>query len=162
MGTCDDMLSEEAPVVPRGLRHIRTMRDTWRKRDKGAKKRQDYAGVVRRCGVTAPSTRQQAAKGTKSFRAWVFSKKPAERLPQKQLLVKRSKEPAVDLFDEENELIVLTDLPGVSEQHVRISAENDLLVIEGVSGGPLGNVHYYKEVILPCEVRRDCDASLAV
>lgn len=65
----------------------------------------------------------------------------------------------VDLFDEESELIVLADLPGVSEQDIQTNVEKDLLTIEAISAGPQGEVHYYKEVMLPYEVRKDFDRS---
>lgn len=40
--------------------------------------------------------------------------------------------PAVDIFETENELVVLADMPGVSSDGLNISLENDLLTIEGV------------------------------
>ena len=143
----------------RGLRQVRTMRDVWDERRKGSPSRPDRPNIVRRFGATVHAPRHRPPDGAKSVRAWVFSKRPAGPLPQKQLLVKRTKEPEVDLFDEQVELIVLADLPGVSEQDTRVSVERDLLIIEGVSTGPRGEVHYYKEVILPYDVRKDYERS---
>ena len=59
----------------------------------------------------------------------------------------------------EDELIVLADLPGVAEEDTRVNVERDLLMIEALSTGGRGQVHYYKEVMLPYEVRKDFDRS---
>ena len=88
------------------------------------------------------------------MRVWGFSKTSVAATLDKQLLVKRTKEPEIDVFDEQEELIVLADLPGVSEEDIRVSVEKDLLLIEATSAGPAGQVQYYGEVILPCEVHK--------
>jgi len=138
---------------------MRTMRDVWDERRKGLARRPGRPHVVRRFAVTSPVRRRHRPKGARAVRTWVFSKRPPDRVPERQLLVKRTKEPEVDLFDEEGELIVLADLPGVSERDIQVKVEKDLLIIEAVSTGPLGEVHYYKEVMLPYEVRTDYDRS---
>ena len=138
---------------------MRTMRDVWDERRKSSPSRTEGTRIVRRLGVTRPATRHRPPKGAKPLRAWVFSRRPADGAPERQLLVKRTKEPEVDLFDEESELIVLADLPGVSEQDIQTNVEKDLLTIEAISAGPQGEVHYYKEVVLPYEVRKDFDRS---
>jgi len=87
-------------------------------------------------------------------RAWVFSKTPhsqARARPDRQLLVERTKEPQVDVLDEDEELIVLADLPGVAEQDVQIRVEGDLLIIEAFATGLPLATHYYTEAILPYE-----------
>lgn len=136
----------------RGLRNIRTMRDRWNVRRKDQPQLSGRPTIERSYVVSSGSTKRRPPNGAVPFRAWVFAKKPAETQPEKQLLVRRSKEPEVDLFDEENELIVLAELPGVSEEDMRIKVDKDLFIIEAVSNGPLGEVHYYREVILPYEV----------
>jgi len=141
----------------RGLRHIRTMRDVWEEQCKASRSRLGRPGIVRRFAVTSSVKRHRPPRGTVPIRAWVFSKEPAGRALDKQLLVKRMKEPEVDLFHEEDELIVLADLPGVSEQDILLNVEKDVLIIEAVSTGPLGEVHYYKEVMLPYEVSKGLD-----
>ena len=135
------------------------MRDVWDKRRKGSRSRPARPRLVRRLAASSATTRHRPPKGATSVRTWVFSKRQAASPPERQLLVKRTKEPAVDLFDEQDELIVLADLPGVSEDDIRITVEGDLLIIEAVSTGPRGEVHYYKEVMLPYEVREDYERS---
>ena len=138
---------------------MRTMRDVWDERRKGARSRPDRPGIVRRFEVTSPAKRHRPPRGTVPVRTWVFAKKPAGRGLEKQLLVKRTKEPEVDLFHEQDELIVLAELPGVSEQDIKVNVEKDVLIIEAVSTGARGEVHYYKEVMLPYEVRKDLEPS---
>ena len=143
----------------RGLRNIRTMREVWDERRKTPPSRPGRPSVVRRFALSSHAQRHRPPRGAKAVRTWVFSKTPAGKLPERQLLVKRTKEPEVDLFHEEDELIVLADLPGVSKQDIRVAVEKDLLIIEAVSTGPQGKVHCYKEVMLPYEVRKNCDLS---
>ncbi len=39
--------------------------------------------------------------------------------------------PAVDIYETEDELVLLADLPGVSPESLRINLEDDLLTLEG-------------------------------
>ena len=140
--------------MARGLRHIRTMRGVWDERRKGSPRPPERPSIVRLLPPARPARRRPPPEGTVAPRAWVFSKKPQRQTatrPDRQLLVKRTREPQVDVFDEEEELIVLADVPGVSEDHVRISVEKDLIIIEAVSTGPPVAIHYYTEALLPYE-----------
>jgi len=131
------------------------MRDVWDERRKGSPSRPKGPRMVRHFAPRPPATRRRPPKGTVPPHTWVFSKRPAAPPPERQLLVKRTREPEVDLFDEEEELIVLADVPGVSKEDVRIRVEKDLLIIEAVSTAPPVEVHYYTEAILPYEVDED-------
>jgi len=134
---------------------MRTMRDVWDERRKGQAAQPRRPSIVRRLTGPSPAPRRRAPEGTVSPRTWVFSKGSARGPSERRLLVKRTKQPELDLFDEEDELIVLADVPGVSEEDIQISVERDLLIIEAVSAGPPVQVHYYAEAILPYEVRKD-------
>ena len=41
--------------------------------------------------------------------------------------------PAVDIIENENELVLIADLPGVKQEDLSIKLENNILTIEGIS-----------------------------
>ena len=141
--------------MPRGLRRMRTMRDVWDERRKTSAGVPKRPRLVRRFASVSAARSHRAPEGAVPLRTWVFSKGRGRPLPEKQLLVKRTREPEVDLFDEEDKLIVLAELPGLSEEDIQINVEDDLLIIEAVSTTRAGELHYYKEVMLPYTVAED-------
>ena len=54
------------------------------------------------------------------------------------------REPLVDLFDEEQEIVVVAELPGVAEEEVQIEVQEDILSLETT-----GERKYAKEILLP-------------
>lgn len=64
--------------------------------------------------------------------------------------VARVREPLVDLLDETREIIIVVELPGVSEEEIHISIEDDILALE-----TKGAHAYAKEVLLPTSVLAD-------
>ena len=69
--------------------------------------------------------------------------------------VKKQKEVIVDIFDEENYIKIIAELPGVTEQDIKTEVRGSLLTISatGISR------EYYKEVILPCPIKGELDSS---
>ena len=65
--------------------------------------------------------------------------------------VQEVREPMVDVFDEEEHLLVLAELPGISKKDVRIELEDDVLTIAAESG----DKKYRKEVLLPRSVPKE-------
>ena len=61
--------------------------------------------------------------------------------------VAESREPMVDVFDEEKEIIITAELPGVSENQIEIVLEGDILSIQ-----TNGDRKYAKEILLPVVV----------
>lgn len=62
-------------------------------------------------------------------------------------IVAEVREPLVDLFDEQAEIIVVAELPGVAEEEILINIKDDILALETV-----GERKYAKEILLPCAV----------
>ncbi len=62
-------------------------------------------------------------------------------------IVAEVREPLVDVFDEEQEIVVVVELPGVSEDEIRIEVADDILSLETT-----GERKYAKEVLLPSAV----------
>lgn len=59
-------------------------------------------------------------------------------------VVAEAREPLVDLFDEEDEIVLVAELPGVAEEEIRIEVEGDILSLE-----TSGERKYAKEILLP-------------
>ena len=66
-------------------------------------------------------------------------------------VVEEVREPIVDVFDEENRILVIAELPGVSENEIKIEVAGDILNI-AASGR---NRKYAKEILLPRKVEAD-------
>lgn len=62
-------------------------------------------------------------------------------------IVDEVREPLTDLFDEDDLLIVIAELPGVEEKEIRIEIEDDTLEFSST-----GRREYAKELPLPCPV----------
>jgi HSP20 family molecular chaperone IbpA len=60
-------------------------------------------------------------------------------------------EPAVTILDEGKILRILTELPGVAEEKIKIDLENTSTTVTIVASDTL--VRYKKVITIPCEVR---------
>ena len=61
--------------------------------------------------------------------------------------VAESREPMVDLYDEPTEIIITAELPGVAEDQIEVSIEEDILSIQTT-----GNRKFAKEILLPSAI----------
>ena len=66
-------------------------------------------------------------------------------------IVKEEREPLTDVFDEKNEILIISEIPGVGEEGVAVSLKGDILEISA-SGK---NRTYYKEILLPAKVKAE-------
>ncbi|MDO9349225.1 MAG: archaeal heat shock protein Hsp20 [Anaerolineales bacterium] len=57
------------------------------------------------------------------------------------------REPLVDVFDEEREMLVVAELPGVGEEEIRVEIQDDVLSLETT-----GEHKYAKEILLSAPV----------
>jgi HSP20 family protein len=60
-------------------------------------------------------------------------------------VVHEVREPMVDVFDEQDHVLLIAEMPGVSKTDVRIELEGDILTISAAKG----DAKYRKEVLLP-------------
>ena len=60
-------------------------------------------------------------------------------------VVREVREPMVDLFDEDDHVLVVAEMPGVGEEDVHVELEDDILTIAAEKG----DMKYRKEVLLP-------------
>ena len=66
-------------------------------------------------------------------------------------VVQEIREPMADVFEEEDHILVVAELPGISVEDVRIEIKDDLLTIYAEKG----DKKYRKEVLLPKSYPRD-------
>ncbi len=65
--------------------------------------------------------------------------------------VQEVREPMVDVFEEEDHLLVLAELPGIGKEDVQVDVKDDVLTI----AAERGEKKYRKEVLLPCSVAKE-------
>jgi len=63
-------------------------------------------------------------------------------------VVEEAREPIVDVFEEENEIQILAEMPGVEEQDVELEIKGDILILSAMGS----DRKYYKELLLPSQV----------
>jgi HSP20 family protein len=64
-------------------------------------------------------------------------------------VVEEVREPIVDVFDEESRILVIAELPGVSEDNIKVEVTGDILNITASNG----DRKYAREVLLPGRVK---------
>lgn len=60
-------------------------------------------------------------------------------------------EPSIRLIDEETYVRILTILPDIDEEKIRIDLENNALLVTITASG--AKVQYQKKIVIPCNVR---------
>jgi HSP20 family protein len=66
-------------------------------------------------------------------------------------VVEEEREPLVDIFDEKDHVLIIIELPGIEEEHIKTSVKGDILTLSAAHG----DRKYYKEVVLPGGVDTD-------
>jgi len=66
-------------------------------------------------------------------------------------VVEEVREPMVDVFDEKDHILVIAELPGVSEQEIKIDVEGDILKLSASNR----DRKYAKEILLPAKVKKE-------
>ena len=66
-------------------------------------------------------------------------------------VVEEERQPLVDVFDEEDHILVIVELPGIEEEQISTTVKGDILTLSAASK----ERKYYKEVILPGDVNAD-------
>jgi HSP20 family protein len=66
-------------------------------------------------------------------------------------VVQEVREPVVDVFEEEDHVLVVAEMPGIGKEDVKITVEDDLLTISAERG----DKKYRKEVLLPASSTRE-------
>ena len=66
-------------------------------------------------------------------------------------VVEEVREPIVDIFDEEGRILVIVELPGVSENQIKVEVAGDILNLTASDS----DRKYAKEILLPSKVKAD-------
>ena len=66
-------------------------------------------------------------------------------------VVEEVREPIVDIFDEEDHILAIVELPGVEEKDIKLEIEGDILKLAATSKSG----EYAKEVLLPARVKSE-------
>jgi HSP20 family protein len=121
-----------------------------------SKMEEEGKGEERREGeFSSPSGRVKAVYGF-SVKTGLGGKPTVEpfgnvrKTPQGPI-VEEERQPLVDVFDEQDHVLVIIELPGVEEEHIHTEVKGDILTLSAASG----NRKYSTEVVLP----KDVDAS---
>jgi HSP20 family protein len=74
------------------------------------------------------------------------------RTTERGPVVDEVREPMVDVFDEKDDIVVLTEMPGVSRADIEVEVKEDVLSIQTSADAPR---KYAAEVLLPAAVQAD-------
>ena len=66
-------------------------------------------------------------------------------------IVQEVREPMIDVFEEEDHVLIVAEMPGIRAEDVQIAVEDDLLTITAAHG----DKQYRKEVLLPASFVRE-------
>ncbi len=68
-----------------------------------------------------------------------------------ETVVEETREPVVDIFEEDDHTLVVAEMPGISPENVNLKVRDDILVIHAEKG----DKKYHKEVRLPRSYPRE-------
>ncbi len=125
----------------KGLGNVIDLAD--RLKEEGVEKRGEITGLPK--GV----------KGVYGFSVGTLDGKPMVesfgniRKTPKGPVVEEVREPIVDIFDEEDHIVVIAELPGVSEDKIKVEAVGDILNLTASDT----NRKYAKEILVPSKVK---------
>lgn len=106
-------------------------------------------GMEREGKFTSPSGRVKAVYGL-SVKTGPGRKPTVEsfgnvKKTSRGAVVEEEREPLVDIFDEQDHVLIIIELPGIDEQHIKTAVKGDILTLSAANG----DRKYYKEVLLP-------------
>ena len=106
-------------------------------------------GIAREEEFTSPSGRIKAVYGL-SVKAGPGRKPTVEsfgnvKKTSRGAVVEEEREPLVDIFDEQDHLLIIVELQGIDEQQIQTTVKGDILTLSAANG----DRKYYKEVVLP-------------
>jgi len=125
----------------KGLGNLIDLAD--RLKEEGVEKRGEIKGLPK------------GAKGVYGFSIRALAGKPVIesfgniRETAKGPVVEEVREPIVDIFDEEDHILVIAELPGVTEEKIKIEVVGDILNLSASDT----DRKYAKEILLPSKVK---------
>lgn len=74
---------------------------------------------------------------------------------ENKIMIKESRDPMVDLFEEEEEIRIIIEIPGVEREDIQIKVEDSLFLLKAARG----DYKYKKEIILSRPVQKESVSS---
>jgi len=106
-------------------------------------------GIEREREFTSPSGRVKAVYGltvkTGPGRKATVESFGNVKKTARGAVVEEEREPLVDIFDEQDHVLIIVELPGIDEKHIKSAVKGDILTLSAANG----DRKYYKEVVLP-------------
>jgi len=65
--------------------------------------------------------------------------------------IEKEREPITDIFDEEDEVIVMAEMPGINADDIKLDLKEDILDISAQNK----DRKYHKEVLLPAKIKAE-------
>lgn len=82
-------------------------------------------------GITRSDIFDELEEMRKDMEEVFGSRTFGRRFPELRLIEQQAWTPSVDMFEQNNELVVRADLPGLDPKDIRVTLEHDVLTIEG-------------------------------
>lgn len=106
-------------------------------------------GLEREGEFTSPSGRVKAVYGL-SVKTGPGRKPTVEsfgnvKKTSRGPVIEEEREPLVDIFDEQDHILIIVELPGIEEKYIKTDIQGDILTLSASNG----DRKYYKEVVLP-------------
>lgn len=119
----------------------------------------EAGGEIKKEGEIDLSHLKEGMKGVFGFsiktategRSVVESFGNIKKTPEGSIVVEEEREPLTDVFDEKDEILVISEIPGVEEESITLTLKGDILEISAISKSRA----YRKEVLLPLEVKQE-------
>ncbi|MEK7523764.1 MAG: gas vesicle protein GvpH [Patescibacteria group bacterium] len=127
-----------------------------------AEQAEQAGGELREAGEIRGGTKERPIRGIYGFtiRTGLGKERPRvetfgnikatrERKQAKpEFTVTETREPIVDVFDEQDYIVVVAELPGAIEESIKLDLHGDILIVEA------GNekIKYSKEILLPAKI----------
>jgi len=86
--------------------------------------------------------------GKPSLQTFGNIKTAKKKAGEKEVRLEETREPMVDVFDEKDHLLIIAELPGVSEDSIILDIKGDILTLEAGDE----KRKYSKEILLPAKV----------
>lgn len=65
-----------------------------------------------------------------------------------KIKITEEREPIIDVFDEKDRVLIVTELPGVNKENIKLELKGDILILQAENE----ERKYYKEILLPAKV----------
>lgn len=91
-----------------------------------------------------PSVKSNSPRSSRSYRV---SSKPASSVSSGDFQTEEDHEPLIDIFNEDDEIVIIAELSAISEQEISVEIQEDIFRLQTT-----GERRYVKEILLPAHI----------